>query len=138
MHSVCTLLNHHPCRAHPHIWNTFRNSARILRSPYNNNYFSNMYKKLSEPRNFVISQPMLGVPALALEWHSKSSVCKWQYNMNQHWKLNHLMCKIKEYFTFFAYSQVPSSLTVLQHRAVTTRLIIVFHTKNLSWRSVSY
>jgi len=23
--------------------------------------------------------------------------------MSQHWKLNHLMCKIKEYFTFFTY-----------------------------------
>lgn len=28
-----------------------------------------MYKKLSEPWNVVISQPMLGVPASVLEWH---------------------------------------------------------------------
>jgi hypothetical protein len=64
-----------------------------------------MYKKLSESWSFVISQPMLHGPVLALKWPSKLPVSKQQNNMTQYWKLNHLMCKIKEYFTFFAYSK---------------------------------
>jgi len=82
-----------------------------------------MYKKLSESWSFVISQPMLQGLVLALiwPWPSKLPVFK-QNNKTQYWKWNHLMCKIKEYFTFFAYSQVPPSNIVLQHRVVTYHL----------------
>jgi hypothetical protein len=100
------------------------NSARILRCPYDYNYFSNRYKKLSESWSFVISQPMLHELVLALLLPSELPVCKQQNNMTQHWKWNHLMCKIEEYFTFFAYYQVPPSNIVLQHRVALT--IILF------------